>query len=69
MSETSDWQLAVFPSAEAYCGATPTECAPFFGKAVSSTISHASEPPTILSASTSSAFSSGAASHTPLAIK
>jgi len=33
---------------------------PFFGRAVSSTISHASTPPTILSASTSSAFSSGA---------
>ena len=25
VTETSDWQLAVFPSDEAYCGATPTE--------------------------------------------
>jgi hypothetical protein len=69
VSDTNDWQLAVFPRDEAYCGATPTECAPFFGNAVSSTINHASAPPTILSASASSAFSSGAASHTPLAMK
>ena len=25
VSETSDWQLAVFPREEAYCGETPTE--------------------------------------------
>src|SRR5271168_4034419 len=30
VSDTSVWQLAVLPSAEAYCGATPTECDPFF---------------------------------------
>ena len=36
VSDTSVWQLAVLPSAEAYCGATPTECEPFFGGAVSS---------------------------------
>jgi hypothetical protein len=29
VSDTRVWQLAVFPSAEAYCGATPTECVPF----------------------------------------
>jgi hypothetical protein len=34
VSETNDWQFAIFPRDEAYCGATPTECAPFFGKAV-----------------------------------
>jgi hypothetical protein len=28
--------LAVLPNAEAYCAATPTECLPFFGIAVSS---------------------------------
>ena len=26
-----DRKLAVFPSDQAYCGATPTECSPFFG--------------------------------------
>src|ERR1700728_3176487 len=26
VSDTSVWQLAILPSAEAYCGATPTEC-------------------------------------------
>ena len=36
VSDTSVWQFAVLPSAEAYCGATPTECLPFFGIAVSS---------------------------------
>jgi hypothetical protein len=34
VSDTNFWQLAVLPSAEAYCGATPTECLPFFGIAV-----------------------------------
>jgi hypothetical protein len=29
VSETSDGQLAVFPSDDAYCGAEPTEYAPF----------------------------------------
>ena len=28
--------MAVLPKAEAYCGATPTECVPFFGSVVSS---------------------------------
>src|SRR2546429_507339 len=31
VSDTSVWQLAVLPSAEAYCAATPTECVPFLG--------------------------------------
>jgi hypothetical protein len=48
--DTRVWQLAVLPSAEAYCGATPTECVPFFGIAVSSITSTASLPPTRLSA-------------------
>jgi hypothetical protein len=39
VSDTSVWQLAFLPSADAYCGATPTEWLPFLGKAVSSTIS------------------------------
>ncbi len=30
VSDTSVWQLAVLPRAEAYCEATPTECVPFF---------------------------------------
>ena len=29
VSDTSVWQLAFLPSAEAYCQATPTECLPF----------------------------------------
>jgi hypothetical protein len=33
--DASVWQLAFLPRAEAYCGATPTECLPFFGNAVS----------------------------------
>lgn len=37
VSDTSVWQLAFLPKAEAYCGATPTEHLPFFGNAVSST--------------------------------
>jgi hypothetical protein len=36
--------VAVLPSAEAYWGATPTECLPFFGNAVSSTTSTAFAP-------------------------
>src|SRR5438128_12300932 len=28
-THTRVWQLAVLPSAEAYCAATPTECVPF----------------------------------------
>jgi hypothetical protein len=34
VSDTRVWQFAVLPSAEAYCAATPTECAPFLGIAV-----------------------------------
>src|SRR5208337_1419387 len=49
VSDTNVWQLEVFPSAEAYCGATPTECVPFLGIAVSSITSTASLPPTSLS--------------------
>ncbi len=36
VTDTSDWQLDVLPSDEAYCGATATESCPFFGNAVSS---------------------------------
>ncbi len=50
VSETRVWQFAFLPSAEAYCGATPTECWPFFGRAVSSMTSTASGPPTSRSA-------------------
>src|SRR3981081_2856239 len=52
-------------SAEAYCGATPTECAPFLGIEVSSITSTASLPPTSLSDRTSSSVSTGPASQTP----
>ena len=45
VSDTSVWQLAVLPSAEAYCAATPTECVPFLASAVSSITSTASLPP------------------------
>lgn len=45
ITATSVWQLAFFPSAEAFCGATPTECLPIFDKAASSMISQASPPP------------------------
>ena len=45
VSETSVWQLAFLPSDEAYCGATPTECLPFFGSAVSSMMRKASRRP------------------------
>src|SRR4029077_11918658 len=69
VSDTSVWQLAFLPSAEAYCQATPTECLPFFGTAVSSITNTASLPPTSLSAWTSSSFSNGAASQTPAATK
>src|SRR5262249_4330184 len=63
------WQFAVLPSADAYCGATPTECVPFLGIAVSSITSTASLPPTSLSAWTSSSVSTGVASQTPAAMK
>lgn len=66
VNDTRVWQLAFLPSTEAYCGATPTERLPFFGSAVSSTICQVSSLPTCLSASASSAASSGAVSHTPL---
>jgi hypothetical protein len=36
VSDTRVWQFAVLPNAEAYCAATPTECMPFLGIAVSS---------------------------------
>src|SRR3546814_4522129 len=50
VTETRDWQLAVFPSDEAYCGATPTEWVPFFGKAVSSMTRNPAASPTSRSA-------------------
>src|SRR6266699_2152813 len=59
VSDTKVWQLAVLPSAEAYCAATPTECVPFLGIAVSSITSTASSPPTSLSAWISSSVSTG----------
>src|SRR5439155_17861286 len=65
VSDTRVWQFAVLPSADAYCAATPTECAPFLGIAVSSITSTASLPPTSLSAWTSSSVSTGVASQTP----
>jgi hypothetical protein len=69
VSDTSVWQLAFLPKAEAYCGATPTECVPFFGSAVSSTIRKASSPPSNASAWRTSSCSSGAASQTPALTK
>lgn len=66
VTETNDWQFAVFPSEDAYCGATPTERSPFFGRQVSSMTRKASSPPTSLSASVRSATSRGALSHTPV---
>src|SRR3546814_15969902 len=56
------WLFDVLPSDEAYCGATPTECRPFFGNAVSSITKNAASPPTRRSASASSAASNGAMS-------
>src|SRR3546814_2402436 len=50
VTDTSVWQFAFLPSADAYCGATPTDAVPFFGNAVSSMISHALSPPTSASA-------------------
>ena len=58
-------QFAVLPKADAYCGATPTECAPFFGNVVSSMTRKAPAPPTSLSAWSASSRSSGASSQTP----
>src|SRR5262249_24898529 len=46
VSDTRVWQLAVLPSAEAYCAATTTECLPCLGIAVSSITSTALLPPT-----------------------
>jgi hypothetical protein len=34
--KTTDWQLAVLPSAPQYCGATPTEALPFLGNSLGS---------------------------------
>jgi hypothetical protein len=50
VSDTRVWQLAILPSVEQYCGATPTECLPFLSIAVSSITNTASRPPTSLSA-------------------
>ena len=65
VSDTNVWQLAVLPKAEAYCGATPTECIPFFGNVVSSTTRTASAPPTSLLAWLASSSSNGVSSQTP----
>jgi len=59
VSDTSVWQLAFLPSAEANCDAPPTECVPFFGKNVSSIINQACGSPTCRSASASSDASKG----------
>src|SRR5262245_22440300 len=48
---TATWQFATWPRVPQYCRATPTECTPALGKAVSSMI-HTSEG---LSSSTTSA--------------
>ena len=69
VSDTSAWQLAVLPNAEAYCGATPAECEPFFGNAVSSTTNAARAPPTRRSAWRASSSSRGVSSHTPSEMK
>lgn len=69
VSDTSVWQLAFLPNMEAYCGATPTEAVPFFGKAVSSTIRTASGPPTSRSACASRSAPSGSASQLPAETK
>ena len=69
VTETSDWQFAVLPSDEAYCGATPTEWSPFLGRQVSSMTRKAFSPPTNLSAAARSAASSGVLSQTPSAVK
>lgn len=52
-------QLVFLPSAGMYCAATPTECLPFFGCAVSPITRTASSPPTRLSAWTSGSVSTG----------
>src|SRR3546814_6602835 len=59
VTDTSVWQFAFLPSADAYCGATPTDAVPFFGNAVSSMISHALSPPTSASACSHRVASSG----------
>jgi hypothetical protein len=46
VSETRTWQLARLPKAPQYWRATPTECLPCFGRAVSSMTKTASGPPT-----------------------
>ena len=45
VSDTTLWQLAVLPNADAYCSPTPTECAPFFGNVGSSMTRKAPAPP------------------------
>src|SRR3954464_13974731 len=50
VSETRTWQLARLPRQPQHCRATPTECLPCFGRAVSSITSTASGPPTSASA-------------------
>jgi len=69
VKDTSVWQLASLPSTPAYWCATPTEAEPFFGRAVSSTTSTASAPPTSASAFAASTASSGAPSQDGLATK
>lgn len=69
VTETIVWQLACLPSVEAYCGARPTEPAPFLGMAVSSMISQALSPPTSASACFHNVASSGALSQTPPPMK
>jgi hypothetical protein len=53
-SVTATWQFSCFPSSPQYCRATPTECLPFLGKLVSSTIQASIGPPASIDGSTSS---------------
>ena len=45
MDKTPCWQLASLPNAPQYCCCTPTECSPFFGKPLPSTITVPSGSP------------------------
>ncbi len=68
---TATWQFSCLPSTPQYWRATPTECCPFFGKAVSSTIHAATGPWRAMGSSTHSRAtrSTAAASQGASAIK
>jgi hypothetical protein len=65
------WHLTYLLSAEAYCGATPTEALPFLGSEVSSTTITAFSPlpPSSTSALRASSSRSGDASQVPAETK